>query len=210
MDDFDGGGEKNVFASQSSSPSFSSHGENSNHEHFGKDLSGFAYCSINSYGIISNFHSTSALKTPTSGSKNLFLIESLNLLTKISLKKRHQINLDGVISFIELSHLCKFAQCTHGSVAVYHLLSMKGLWKLGIISGFFPMNNPLVVDMFEWTGTLASFGVPNFVSRKSIVAWSEISAHFSFCEFHPKDVEIIFVSQSRGIPIGNNPISPTT
>ncbi len=86
----------------------------------------------------------------------------------------------------------------------------KKLRKLGIISGIFPVNDPPVVDMFEWTGALASFGVPEFVSRKLLISCSEISNHFSFCEFHPEDVKILFVNQIRGIPIGNNPISLTT
>lgn len=72
------------------------------------------------------------------------------------------------------------------------------------------MNNPPVVDIFEWTCPLASFGVPKFLSRNWIVAWSEISHHFTFCEFHPEAIEILFVNQIRGILIGNNPIRPTT
>ncbi len=140
--------------SSSCSPSSSYTGETSNHEHFGKDLSGFLKHSSKSYGLISDFHSLNTLKTPTSGSKKLFIIELSNTLTEISIKKRYQIGFKGPIAFIESSHLCKFAQCAHGSVAVYHLRSTKKLWKLGIISGIFPLNDPPVVDMFEWTGDL--------------------------------------------------------
>ncbi len=210
VDEYDVCVKTSAFDNSSRSYSSSDTGERSNHGHFGKDLSGFSNHSKESYGLISDYHSLNTLKTPTSGSKKLFIIESSNALTEISLKKRYQISYEGPIAFIESSHLCKFAQCAHGSVVIYRLRLKEKFWKLGIISGIFPLNDPPVVNMFEWTGDLAIFGVPKFVSGKLNISWSEILDHFSFREFHPDEVEILFVNQIRGIPIGNNPICPTT
>ncbi len=40
--------------------------------------------------------------------------------------------------------------------------------------------------------------------------WSKILRHFTLCEFHQKVIELHFVNQVRGIPIGNHLICPTT
>ncbi len=138
-----------------------------------------------------------------------FLIKSSSLLT-ISLKKRFQLDFDGLATFVKSSHLFKFEQCAHGSVVVFRFWSTGSPWKLAVISRIFTMNDLPVVGLFNWTGTVASIGVPKFAVRNTINAWSKISGNFTLHGFHPKDIELLFVNQIRGIPIGNCHFCPTT
>ncbi len=83
-------------------------------------------------------------------------------------------------------------------------------WKLGIVKSIFPLNNPPVVDLFEWTGRVSSPGFSDFVSLKDVPEWSDISFCFTLQELSPDGMELVLVDQIRGIPIGNNPISDNT
>jgi len=180
------------------------------HQHFGEDLSGFTDSLNCSYGIVSDFCSKSALKTPSVGKKKVFLVENSNYLRAICINRRHTLDMSGPVTFIESSQLSKFMQCCNGSVAVFSYLPDDTPWWLGIVRGIFPMNIPPAIDLFEWVGPLQCFGTPKFASIHEIKCWSEISAHFLLREFNANDIEFIFVNQIRGIPIGNSPISPST
>ncbi len=81
------------------------------HQHFGEDLSGFTDTSNCSYGIVSDFCSKSALKTPSIGKKKVFYVENSNYLKAICINRRHALEMSGPVTFIESSQLCKFAQC---------------------------------------------------------------------------------------------------
>ncbi len=83
-------------------------------------------------------------------------------------------------------------------------------WKLGIVRSIFPMNDPPAIDLLEWTGGVSDTGVPSFASPKFIETWDDISSHFTLREIDPGNVEIVFLNQVRGIPIGNNPVSENT
>ncbi len=72
------------------------------------------------------------------------------------------------------------------------------------------MNVPPAIDLFEWVGPVRCCGNPKFASIHELKCWSKISTYFLLREFNANDIELIFVNQIRGIPIGNSPISPST
>ncbi len=94
-------------------------------------------------------------------------------------------------------------------MVAFRLLSSTD-WKLRIVRSIFPLNDPPVVDLFKWTGRVSSPGFPEFVSWNENVEWSDISFHFTLQELSPDGMELVFVNQVRGIPIGNDPISDNT
>ncbi len=179
------------------------------HNHFGKDLSGFSDDNNNYCGLMSDFSQGTALKTTSVVTRIAFIIGSTNSLNMMALQRRFILDMDGPITFMESLQLCQFQQCGRGSVVAFRLLSSSD-WKLGIVKSIFPMNHPPVAGVFEWTGRVSSPGIPEFVNREMIVRWSDISSHFSLREFSPDELELVFVNQVRGIPIGNNPISNST
>ncbi len=69
------------------------------------------------------------------------------------------------------------------------------------------LNTSKQILLFEWIRSVMESGIPDFVHNKMISDWSDIAHHFIYKEFLCDSVELLFVNQVRGIPIGNLPIS---
>ncbi len=153
-----------------------------------------------SYDIILDFTAATALKMPTNAFKQIFLVQSSNLLIAIILKKWNWTLTVQSLSLKCLS-LANFhnAPWKCGSFPFAHCWIIVETWNN---KQHFPMNFPPVVDVFEWTGPVASVGVPKFVKWNAIKDWSSVSDHFLLHEFHPTYIELFFVNQIQSTHIG--------
>ncbi len=61
-------------------------------------------------------------------------------------------------------------------------------------------------NIFVWSGTLEIPGTPTFAAGHNSKKWSDVDQHFNLISFGTDDIELKFVNQVSGIPIGNKPI----
>ncbi len=82
-------------------------------------------------------------------------------------------------------------------------------WQLGILQAIHAFNVTNQIRLFEWIGPVTISGTPDFVHDIMISEWCDISHHFSYREFTSNSLQLLFVNQVRGTPIGNLPICNT-
>ena len=170
--------------------------------HFGQDLSG----QDSSLGIMSDFRDITVLNTPSSGKRKLFIVGSSNDLIHLEITSRISLDIKGPITFIESSQLfCAKSSCWCNVVA-FRPINYQS-WRLGILQAIHVLNTSKQILLFEWIGPVTELGMPDFVHDKIISDWSDIAHHFIYKVFSCDSVELLFVNQVRGIPIGNLPIS---
>ncbi len=114
--------------------------------------------------------------------------------------KKFAMDYDGPITFVKSSQLCRFQQCSRGSIIEFNLFSSK-VWKLGIVKSNFPINYPPIANLFQWTRGLTCVGVPEFVTLKKIamIGWILlINSHFKSLTLMTLK---LFLNEIQGIPI---------
>ncbi len=92
----------------------------------------------------------------------------------------------------------KFNQWSYRSIVVFQFKATPD-WKLRMVNSIFHWISPLHLTFQKDK------------SYKDIVEdWFDVSCHFELCQYLLDGIEMIFFNQIRVIPLGNNPISPTT
>ncbi len=117
------------------------------HVHFGDNFSGHSFELNNIHSMMSDLKDMTALKTTSNGTRKAFIVGGNNTLNIVTLKK--DLLWAIIVPLPQSTQLCRFQQCSRGSIVAFSLYSSK-VWRLGIVKSIFPMNDPPIA-IFEWT-----------------------------------------------------------
>ncbi len=143
------------------------------------------------------------LKTPSRGTRSFFVI--LDGFELLHVEVLHWLVFDdtGPVTFIKCTQLCNFPQHCNGNVVAF-CKKDNGKWCLGVIELLSIVPSETLI-IHQWDGHVSKLGVPLFV-ESDIKCWNDVASHFNRAVLDPKQVEIEFLNQDKGITANNAPI----
>lgn len=148
------------------------------------------------------------LKTPSGGKRKMFAVGVTNALQDIEISQHHIIDENETVAFIESSQLCNFPRWCRRNVIAFRDEKSVNLY-LGIIQSVHLLDSSPSNNIFEWAGPVITHRISGFAQERFLSKWEDSATHFMFWMFSPSDIEMLFLNQIRGIPIGNETICST-
>ena len=146
------------------------------------------------------------------GKRFLWSIGDTNSLECKEISRRITMDKVGVSTYIICTCVSKLPSSANGTFCIFNLRRTKmkcPSWHLAIVESFCYLNEDGtdVVHLLEWTGSVTSYGQPDFYRAST---FQELEPHFTRKSYDLHSIEFYYVNLVRGTSFASCPISDAT